>query len=426
MNTWDRTRYDAHMHVLVKGATASPGVGIGRVVIARDSREAESLKKGDVLVTSMTTPDYVSAMKRAVAVVTDKGGRTCHAAIVSRELGVPCIVGTTTATTILKNGDEVTVDATNGVVYAGIVDLKTDPLPLVKGAQYGDQKTKTKLYVNLADPSRAEEIAQLHVDGVGLLRAEFIVAHIGEHPRAMFESGRGAEFTKKLAEGIRAFVKAFAPRPVVYRMTDFKTNEYRGLKGGAQYEQEEENPMIGFRGASRYIADPEVFGLEMDAIREIEKEFTNLNVMIPFVRTVDELRQVKKLLLDAGVAKGKLWIMVEIPANVILLDAFLDVGVDGVSIGSNDLTQLVLGVDRDNAKYAELFDERNDAVMACLEKIITTCRMRGITASICGQAPSFYPDLTKKLVQWGITSVSVTPDMIDRTRGIIAEAEKSP
>jgi len=418
-------RYDMWMHVLVKGAPASPGVGIGKVLVARDPREANFLQKGNVLVAPMTTPDYISAMKRAAAIVTDKGGRTCHAAIVSRELGVPCIVGANTATTVLKNGDEVTVDATHGNVYAGVVDLKTEALPLQKyRGETSVLKTRTKLYVNLADPSRVEDIAKMNVDGVGLLRAEFIVAHIGEHPRAMLDSGRGEEFTKKLAEGIRVFAKAFNPRPVVYRTTDFKTNEYRGLSGGEKYEEVEENPMIGFRGAFRHLADTEVFRLETNAIRMVQEEFDNLNVMIPFVRTPRELADVKDLLQEQGVTRGKLWIMVEVPSTVILLEKFLDVGIDGVSIGSNDLTQLVLGVDRDNAKYAELFDERNDAVLWCLEKIIKTCRARGVTVSICGQAPSFYPDLTQKLVSWGITSVSVSPDMIDKTRGIIAEAEK--
>ncbi|MBM4404884.1 MAG: phosphoenolpyruvate synthase [Chloroflexi bacterium] len=406
--------------ILVKGAPACPGVGAGKVVILEGPHEIDKVKKGDVLVADMTTPDYVPAMKRAAAIITNKGGRTCHAAIVSRELGVPCIVGAEGATGLLKPGQDVTVDATNGKVYAGILHFETQQIATV--GKY--TKTRTKLYVNLADPARAEQIAAMNVDGVGLLRAEFIAAHIGEHPHYMLDQGKGQEFTDKLAKGIRAFAKAFYPRPVTYRTTDFKTNEYRNLKGGKQYEDEEENPMIGFRGCFRHLADEAVFRLETDAIKKVEQEFDNLNVMIPFVRTPNELRQIKKVLADHKVAKGKLWIMVEIPATVILLDQFLDEGVDGISIGSNDLTQLVLGVDRDNAKYAELFDERNEAVLWCLEKIIGTCRRRGITASICGQAPSFYPDLTAKLVDWGITSVSVSPDMIVRTRDIIGEVEE--
>jgi len=407
---------------LVKGAPASPGVGSGTVVIvSSDPREINHVQEGDVLVTEMTTPDFVPAMKRARAIVTDKGGRTCHAAIVSRELGVPCIVGAGNATSVLKVGQKVTVNATEGKVYDGILDIKTGA-PKTYGKY---KKTKTKLYSNLADPERAEEVAQLNVDGVGLLRAEFIIAHhVKEHPRHMIEDGKGAEFSKKLAEGISVFAKAFSPRPVVYRTTDFKTNEYRNLIGGAKFEELEENPMIGYRGAFRHLADREVFDLELDAIRMVESKYPNLNIMIPFVRTPEELKKVKDILLEKGVAKGKFWIMVEVPSTVILLDKFLDVGVDGVSIGSNDLTQLTLGVDRDNAKYAEMFDERNEAVMWSLERVITTCKKRGVTVSICGQAPSFYPDMTEKLVSWGITSVSVSPDMILRTRDIIGDVEK--
>jgi len=407
---------------LVKGAPASPGIGSGTVVIiSNDPQEMNRVQKGDILVTEMTTPDFVPAMKRAAAIITDKGGRTCHAAIVSRELGIPCIVGAGNATTVLKAGQEVTVNATEGKVYDGILNIKTEA-PRAYG-KYA--KTKTKLYSNLADPERAEEVAKMNVDGVGLLRAEFIIAHyVKEHPHHMLKEGRGAEFSRKLAEGIRTFAKAFSPRPVVYRTTDFKTNEYRSLTGGAKFEEVEENPMIGFRGAFRHLVDKEVFDLELDAIKMVESEFQNLNIMIPFVRTPDELKKVKDVLNAKGVAKGKFWIMVEVPSTVILLDKFIDVGVDGVSIGSNDLTQLTLGVDRDNAKYAEMFDERNEAVMWSFERVITTCKKRGITVSICGQAPSFYPDLTEKLVQWGITSISVSPDMILKTRDIIGEVEK--
>jgi len=405
---------------LVKGASASPGVASGRVVIVHSARENDLVKEGDILVTEMTTPDFVPAMKRAAAIVTDKGGRTCHAAIVSRELGVPCIVGSMNATSVLKPGQQVTVDATNGKVYDGLVDIKSEKVALT--SKYA--KTKTKLYVILADPGLASKVAAMPVDGVGLLRAEFIIAHIGEHPHAMLDQGRGKEFTEKLADGIRTFTKAFYPRQVVYRTSDFKTNEYRNLKGGEKYEEVEENPMLGYRGAFRQLDDAEVFRLETDALRMVAAEYDNLRVMIPFVRTPEELAKVKKVLDDSGVGGKRLWIMVEVPSTVILLDQFLDVGVDGVSIGSNDLTQLTLGTDRDSAKFAELFDERNPAVMWSLERVITTCKRRGVTVSICGQAPSFYPDLTEKLVAWGINSVSVTADMIVKTRDIIGDVEK--
>lgn len=409
----------AHAPVIVKGAPASPGLGKGKVIIIRSPKENDLVKQGDVLVTEMTTPDFVPAMKRASAILTDKGGRTCHAAIVSRELGVPCIVGTVNGTKVLKTGQEVTVDASAGKVYDGLVDVKVD----VKATTSKYKKTKTKLFVNLADPALAEKVAKMDVDGLGLLRAEFIIAHIGEHPHAMLDAGRGREFTEKLAEGIRTFAEAFHPRPVVYRTSDFKTNEYRNLRGGEKYEEVEENPMIGFRGAGRHLADAAVFKLETDALKMVTDEFDNVRIMIPFVRTPDELRKVKAILEKENIHGQKLWMMAEVPSNVLILEQFLDVGVDGVSIGSNDLTQLTLGLDRDNAKLAETFDERNPAVLWALEKIITTCAARGVTTSICGQAPSFYPDLTAKLVDWGITSVSVSPDMIIQTRDIIGDIE---
>jgi len=264
------------------------------------------------------------------------------------------------------------------------------------------------------------------VDGIGLLRAEFIVARIGEHPRLALKEGRGREFTDKLAEGMRIFARAFNPRPVVYRTTDFKTNEYKNLKGGQEFEEDEENPMLGFRGAYRNITDLDAFILEIEAIKQVRREYKNLHVMIPFVRTIDEMRQTREILAAHGLPQSeefKLWMMVEVPCNIFLLDKFIDVGIDGISIGSNDLTQLILGLDRDSPKVAPVFDERNEAVMVALEQAVRTCARRGITASICGQAPSVYPELTEKLVEWGITSVSVSPDMIEQTRDIIAQVE---
>jgi len=258
---------------------------------------------------------------------------------------------------------------------------------------------------------------------VGLLRAEFIIAHLGKHPRFMMEQGKGEEFTQTLAEKISIFAKAFHPRPVTYRLTDFKTNEYRDLEGGDKYEPIEENPMLGFRGAFRYSIDTEVFDLECEALRRVEEKYDNVRIMIPFIHTPAELKTVKDMLLKKGLGKGGIWMMAELPSNVILLDQFLDVGVDGVSIGSNDLTQLTLGVDRDNEKFAAVFDERNDAVMWSFERIITTCKARNIPVSICGQAPSVHADLTQKLVEWGITSVSVSPDAIVQTRNLIGDIE---
>ncbi|MCX5998765.1 MAG: phosphoenolpyruvate synthase [Chloroflexi bacterium] len=411
---------------ILSGIPASPGIAAGTVDIVRHASEIEKVRKGDVLVAEMTTPDFVPAMKRAVAIVTDRGGRTCHAAIVSRELGVPCIVGTGNATSLLKNGQVITVDGLQGKVYEGNVAGKPAAAP---GAVAAEKrvKTRTRVYVNLAHPELADRVAARHVDGVGLLRAEFMVAGIGEHPRHMLKEKRGQEFVDKLASGIQTFAAAFDPRPVVYRTTDFKTNEYRNLKGGEEYEEAEENPMIGYRGCSRYIKETDVFKLEMEAIKRVRQRYTNVWVMIPFVRTVGELAHAKLMIESEGLVRSadfKLWMMVEVPSNVILLDKFIDVGIDGISIGSNDLTQLTLGIDRDSPKLAEAFDERDEAVLWSLERVIKIAARRGITSSICGQAPSVYPELTTRLVGWGITSVSANPDMIERTRTIVAEAEK--
>lgn len=408
--------------VLLSGAPASPGVASGPVKKVSDPSEIDKVLKGDVLVAEMTTPDFVPAMKRAVAIVTDRGGRTAHAAIVSRELGIPCVVGTGNAMRTVSDGQQITVDGTSGKVYEGIfrVSTKERKAPAEKIA------TKTKLLVNLAQPDLVERVASRNVDGIGLLRAEFMIARIGEHPSYMIAQNRGNEFVEKLAAGLTIFARAFHPRQVVYRTNDFKSNEYRNLKGGEDFEEIEENPMLGYRGASRYITDTETFKLELAAIKKVREKYNNLWVMIPFVRTVNELKQTLEIMNREGLKRSddlKIWMMVEIPSNVILLDKFIAVGIDGVSIGSNDLTQLTLGVDRDSSKLVDTFDERDEAVMLSLEKVIRTARELGVTASICGQAPSEYPELTKKLVEWGITSVSVSPDMIDQTREIIAAVE---
>ena len=409
--------------VLLSGAPASPGIASGPVKIVADPSQIDKVLDGDVLIAEMTTPDYVPAMKRAAAIVTDRGGRTAHAAIVSRELGIPCIVGAEKATTTLKDGQIITVDGTKGKAYDGKVEIaaKAKTRPTVK------IKTRTKLLVNLAQPELVDRVAHLDVDGIGLLRAEFMVAQIGEHPSYMISQNRGKEFVDKLAEGLITFAKAFHPRQVVYRTNDFKTNEYRALKGGEKYEETEENPMLGYRGASRYITDVDTFKLELAAIKKVRGKYNNLWVMIPFVRTVEELARTVKIMESEGLKRSedfKVWMMVEVPSNIFLLDKFLAVGIDGISIGSNDLTQLILGIDRDSAKLADTFDERDEAVLIALEKAIKVSKSMGVTSSICGQAPSVYPELTEKLVEWGITSVSVSPDMIDTTREIIAKAEE--
>lgn len=409
---------------ILTGVAASPGIAVGPVKLVSGPSQIDKVIKGDVLVAEMTTPDFVPAMKRAVAIVTDKGGRTAHAAIVSRELGIPCVVGTEIATKILKDGLEITVDGSRGRAYQGRVIEEGVTMPRIIPRRR--LRTRTKVYVNLAEPEMAEVVAARDVDGVGLLRAEFMIAQIGEHPRLMLTEGKGDRFVDMLTGGIATFAKAFHPRPVVYRTTDFKTNEYRNLNGGEKYEDFEENPMLGYRGCYRYTRELDTFKLEIDAIKKVREKYNNLWVMIPFVRFVDEMAEVKKILEAEGLSQTadfKLWMMVEVPSNVFLIDKFIDTGIDGVSIGSNDLTQLILGIDRDSPKLADKFDERNEAVLLAMEKVIKTCNNKGITTSICGQAPSVYPELTEKLVEWGITSISVSPDMIDETRQIIAVAE---
>ena len=410
---------------LLQGVAASPGVASGPVKIIRSASKIDRVREGDILVAEMTTPDFVPAMKRAVAIVTDRGGRTAHAAIVSRELGIPCVVGADKSTATLTDGQIITVDGSHGKIYSGKVARRITTTAMSSILRESIE-TKTKVYVNLTQPELADMIASRNVDGVGLLRAEFMVAQIGEHPSYMLKQNRGGEYVDKLYSGIYTFARAFNPRPVVYRTTDFKTNEYRALKGGQEFEEVEENPMIGYRGASRYVTDIETFKLELEAIKRVRKEYKNLWVMIPFVRTIDELKKTKAIMEAEGLKRAndfKLWIMVEVPSTVFLIEDFIKVGIDGVSIGSNDLTQLILGVDRDSARLASTFDERNKAVMIALEKVIKVAGKMGITSSICGQAPSDYPDFTEKLVSWGITSVSVNPDAIANTRAVVARAE---
>lgn len=408
--------------VLLTGVAASYGIASGPVKIVLSPQEIGRVKVGDILVTEMTTPDFVPAMKRAVAIITEKGGSTSHAAIVSREMGTPCVVAAMHAITKLNEGQVITVDGTRGIVFEG--DIK----PTIKIQLEARERlfTVTRVYVNLSQPEFAERVAARHVDGVGLLRAEFMISQIGEHPQYMLKQGKRELFVEKMADGLRAFAKAFNPRPVVYRATDFKTNEYRNLVGGQEFETQEENPMLGYRGCLRYISEPEVFNMELEAMKRVRQEYKNLWLMIPFVRTVKEISEAKRMVEASGLYQSedfKLWMMVEVPSNVFLIDKFLDVGIDGVSIGSNDLTQLIMGIDRDSARLAKEFDERNEAVLIALEKVIKACSQRKVTASICGQAPSNYPDLTAKLVEWGIKSVSVNPDMIDKTREIVAEVE---
>lgn len=420
----------ADAEVILKGSGASMGQGSGPVKIIHSPSEIDKILEGDILVTEMTTPDYVPAMKRAAGIVTDEGGRTCHAAIVSRELGIPCVVGTKTATKDLQKENIITVDGSKGVVYRGKLAQK-EALQASNNQSVGvaveSPVTATKIYVNLGEPELAEKIAERDVDGVGLLRAEFMIANIGVHPKKMIKEGKQEEFIEKLRADLETFASAFYPRPIIYRATDFKTNEYRSLKGGEEFEFQEDNPMIGYRGAFRYLKDPESFAMELEAIRRVRENNNNLHIMVPFVRTVDEFRQVKKIIDDSGLTNDKefkFYIMAEVPSVFFLIEQYCKMGIAGVSIGSNDLTQLTLGLDRDSQILEELFDERNEAVMASIKHIIDVCKANGVACSICGQAPSVYPEVTEKLVEWGINSISVNPDMIEKTRHLVASVEE--
>lgn len=414
-------------YLILKGDPASPGIASGPVKIIANAKELHKIKPGDILVAPQTNPDFVSAMKKAAAIITEQGGRTSHAAIVSRELGIPAVVGTQHAMHTLIDGTIITVNGATGEIYkGGSFSLQQNQEMQMRDSTI---QTATKVYVNLAEPQLAENIAKRHVDGIGLLRAEFMMADIGTHPKQMIKEGKRQVYIEKLAQDLATFCKAFSPRPVVYRTSDFKTNEYRHLRGGEAYEPHEANPMLGFRGAFRYLHDPELFEMELDAIKLVRNNMglKNLWIMLPFVRTVEELVAVKKLIVEAGLYRSssfKIWMMVEIPANVILLDKFIEAGIDGISIGSNDLTMLTLGLDRDNTEVAQEFDEENEAMLWSLERVIKTAHKYNVTSSLCGQAILSHPLLLEKLVQWGITSVSVSPDALSQTREHIAAIEQ--
>ncbi len=427
--------------VLVKGLPASPGLVAGKAHVITDPADIDQFKEGEILVTLMTSPDWVPAMKKALAIVTDAGGMTCHASIVSRELGIPCVVGTKSrsvdATSVLKTGQEITVDAQNGIVYDGIVEDMIEK-PKAEAAAAGAvvqaeyfAPTGTTVLMNLGDPDLAQKYASLPCDGIGLMREEFIwTTFIHEHPLHLIETGHPEKVIEMLAEGISKVCRAMAPRPVVLRFSDFKSGEYRNLVGGDKYEPEEPADLLGWRGASRYY-DPKyinAFRLELKAVKKVREEFglTNLNCMIPFCRTVDEARKVTEIMKEEGLQRGpdfKLFLMAEIPSNIILADQFNQY-VDGYSIGSNDLTMLILGCDRNNDTVASLFDERNLAVRRAIRHLIKTAHKDGKTVSICGQAPSVYPDFTEFLVRSGIDCVSVNPDMVKATKRNVARIEQ--
>ena len=420
---------------LVRGLGASPGRASGAVRVLESPADGAMMRAGEILVTHMTSPDWVPIMRRAAAIVTDAGGMTSHAAIVARELGLPCVVGTHNATTVLKTGMMVTVEGGAGTVVSGGESagsggstLAKSEVPVVTTA-HAVATTATRLYVNLAEPERAAEVASRDVDGVGLLRAEFMMLEALEHthPREFLKTRSASEFTQRMAAGLRTFAEAFSPRPVVYRAMDFRSNEFRALAGGAENEPTESNPMIGYRGCFRYIREPDLFALELTALAEARKDFENLHLMIPFVRTLHELETCMRLVDESPLGNDtrlERWIMAEVPSVVYWLPKYASLGITGVSIGSNDLTQLVLGVDRDSDLFGSGYDERDPAVLDAIRAIILECRRLGLTCSICGQAPSVHPEYAERLVGWGIDSISVNVDAIDRTRHNIAVAEQ--
>ena len=428
--------------VVVKGLPASPGSAAGKAHVILDPAQIAEFKDGEILVTTMTAPDWVPAMKKAKAIVTDAGGMTCHASIVSRELGIPCIVGTKSrsveATTTIEDGMEITVDATNGIVYAGVVsDIvkpKEEAAPTGAATVVAAEPapiTGTKIYMNLGNPDLAEKYGKLPCDGIGLMREEFIwTTFIHEHPLYLIEMGQSDRVVNQLADGMRKVCQALAPRPVTLRLSDFKSSEYRNLKGGDAYEPQESSALLGWRGASRYY-DPkyiEAFKLELQAVRKVREEygFKNLNIMVPFCRRVDEMERIVHIMASEGLHRGpdfKVWLMAEIPSNIILADQFNQF-VDGYSIGSNDLTMLIMGCDRDNETVAPLFDERNLAVKRAIRHLITVAHKDGKTVSICGQAPSVYPDCAEFLVKSGIDSIPVNPDAVIATRKHVAQIEQ--
>ena len=423
--------------VIVKGLPASPGKVSGRVHVILDPSRIDEFKEGEILVTEMTAPDWVPAMKKAKAIVTDSGGMTCHASIVSRELGIPCIVGTKSrgeaATVTIPDGIDVTIDATHGVVYEGIIEeakKENQAGAAVAVAEYFPP-TGTKVYMNLGDPELVEKYSSLPCDGIGLMREEFIwTTYIHEHPLYLIKTGHPEKVVDQLAEGMRQVCQAMAPRPVTLRFSDFKSSEYRDLKGGDEFEPYEPSALLGWRGASRYY-DPkyiEAFKLECQAVVKVREEFglKNLNVMIPFCRNVEECEKVVKIMAECGLERGKdfkVWLMAEIPSNIILADQF-NKYVDGYSIGSNDLTMLVLGCDRDNDTVSHIYDERNLAVRRAVRHLIEVAHSEGKTVSICGQAPSVYPEFCEFLIKSGIDSISVNPDTVKFTKKLVAQVEQ--
>jgi pyruvate,water dikinase len=435
---------------VIRGRAIGERIGSGRVRIIREVEALQQLQQGEVLITDKTDPDWEPIMKRAAAIVTNRGGRTCHAAIVSRELGLPAVVGTLNGTEVMRDGQDVTVccaDGESGVVYEGILPFQIDQIDI-----QNLRRPKTKIMMNVGNPDEVFALSEIPSDGVGLARIEFIISnHVRVHPLALlrYDQLQGSEakaqidkltsgykdrpqfFVDQLAQGVGMIAAAFYPRDVIVRLSDFKTNEYANLIGGKQFEPVEENPMLGFRGASRYY-DPrfrDAFALECQALKRVRDVMglTNVKLMVPFCRTVEEGKKVQAIMAEHGLRRGEngleVYVMCEIPSNVIEAEAFAGI-FDGFSIGSNDLTQLTLGVDRDSEIVAHVFNERDPAVMRFLAEAIRRVKATGRKIGICGQAPSDYPEFAQFLVQQGIDSISLNPDVVLKTTLKIAEMEQ--
>jgi pyruvate,water dikinase len=414
--------------ILVKGIGASPGVASGKVKIIMDLEEIGKIEDGDILVTKMTTPDMVPAMKRASAIVTSDGGLTCHAAIISRELGTPCVVGTKNATRVLKDNMIVTVDGEKGVVYEGEIKKKEEVKET--GAQVVYQGapviTATEIKVNVSMPEVAERAAATGADGVGLLRAEHMILGTGVHPsKILAEQGEEA-LIDVFAEGIRKVADAFYPRPITYRTLDAPTDEFRGLQGGDD-EPEEHNPMMGWRGIRRGLDQSEILKCELLAIKKLREEgYKNISIMIPLVTNADEIKAVKKIACEIGLNLEKdieFGVMVETPAAALIIEDIIEEGIDFISLGTNDLTQYTIAIDRNNEFVSKYYMENHPAVMKLIEHVIKACKKHGIKTSICGQAGS-RPQIVEKLVEWGITSISANIDAVETIRNVVARTEQ--
>jgi pyruvate, water dikinase len=412
--------------IIIKGETASRGVYSGRVRLIKDASELNKIQNGDILVTMMTTPDMVPAMQKAGAIVTDEGGMTCHAAIVSREMGIPCIVGTEHATEVLKDGQEITVNATHGIVYGGKVEIKVEEKPISSGEHGETIITATEVKVIMDLPDVAVRAAQTGADGVGLVRLEIMIANSGVHPAEFIRQDKDEDYKNMLKEGIGKIAKAFLHKPVWVRCSDIRTDEYRNLQGGDK-EPKETDPMIGWHAIRRLLDEPRILKAEFQAIKELHDEgLSNVGIMLPFVITVDEVKAAKKIMREMGLEPCKdidFGVMIETPAACWIIEELCREGISFVSFGTNDLTQLTLGIDRNNSRIAKLFDEMHPAVLGEIAKVIKVCRRHGVKTSICGQAGS-RPEMADFLVHQGVDSISANVDAVDEIRLVVARTEK--